>query len=64
MEKQTQKKVPIPSGAVNKLKIRFKVSQPTIWAALNYRTNSELAIEIREYAIKEWGDKPLKQNNQ
>ena len=64
MEKQTQKRVPIPTGAVSKLMIKYRVSQPTIWAALNYRTNSELAIEIREYAIKEWGDRPLKQNNQ
>lgn len=28
------------------------------------RVKVELAIEIREYAIKEWGDRPLKQNNQ
>lgn len=58
-EKTFTKFIPIPTDGTKKIKAKFRTSQPTVWAALHFITNSELAIEIREYAMKEWGGRPL-----
>lgn len=45
------KHIEIPHGATKRLKEKFQTSTPTVWAALNYITKSDLAKEIRAAAV-------------
>lgn len=58
-----QTPIAIPTrGGAGHLKKKFKVCYKTVQNAIEYKSNSEKAIRIREYAIKKWGHRPLVNN--
>lgn len=59
LDKKKQKFIPIPYGASKKLEVIFECSAPTVRDALNYKTNTELAIRIREYAMAQYESKAI-----
>lgn len=48
-----EKIIIIPTGKRQVLALQFDVSVVTIWSALIYKTNSELAQQIRAAALME-----------
>lgn len=47
--------IDLPNSKKAQLSRLFKVSRQTVWAALNYVTNSELAKKIRKVALNNGG---------
>lgn len=57
MIKETQKikKILVPHGAIGKMAAHFGISRESVRAALEFRTHSDLAYEIRNYSTKQLG---------
>ena len=51
----SMKRIEMPNGLKKELREKFHTSVPTVWAALNYITNSDFAKQIRAEAIKMGG---------
>lgn len=49
------KQILLPSEERKMLMTLFKVSKPTVWAALRYKTKSPLAEKIRQTALAKGG---------
>jgi len=61
-EEEVKKKkpcVPVPFGANKEIAKLFGCSAQAVSYALHYLSNSEQAVQIREYAINKWGSKAL-----
>lgn len=50
-----EKQIFLPSMEKKKLERDFKTSRPTVWAALNYTTNSKFAKMLRAAALQRGG---------
>lgn len=53
-----KKIIAVPYGYIPKLAKRFRVSRVTIYNALNYTTNSEIAQRIRYEAVQYYHGQP------
>jgi len=53
MERKSFIQVPVQN--IQKMMTHFNVAQCTVYNALHYRSYSELAIRIREEAVKNYG---------
>ena len=49
------KQILLPVGERKKLAALFGVSVPTVWAALRWKTKSQLSEKIRQTALKKGG---------
>lgn len=58
---QTKKVIKVPKGAVEKIQKAYNCSRQTVYAALSYRTGSEMSAKIRKDALQVYGGITTKQ---
>lgn len=67
MEAETKqavsRKIVVPIGAAKAICEVMDVSDRTVYSALHYKTNSWLAVQIRELAVKKYHGEIINQNS-